>query len=319
MTTRGIGPKKKARLTDEQVTEMMRLKREGKSISAIARIIGCHRQTVRMHLREKHGDIVAEEARKQVLIEELRGHFQELANLATARLKVCLDASPSEGSESGYPTTGLFVRLLVPISLAGRLGLPGPGSAIYTVYEWGRMYDLPSRDKHLIQALREHTKDSDLWVHWDSWQKEVADYETPSRQLLLWVVDKTEPERWQRIDPEYMYSVRRWLSGNILLKTSGAEKERLEGRGRDLITPAGEVVARAADSASRQALQEYLDGILKEAEQQPQWSELESATAQLREVEKQKKLKDIADKISSALDGIELMRAFPGHCHLCPV
>ena len=63
------------------------------------------------------------------------------------------------------------------------------------------------------------------------------------------------------------------------------------------------MVARAADSASRQALQEYLDGILKEAEQQPQWGELESATAQLKEGEKQKKLKDIADKISSALDG----------------
>jgi len=113
--------------------------------------------------------------------------------------------------------------------------------------------------------------------------------------------------------------VGRWLFGNILLKTSGAEKERLEGRGPDLITPAGEVVARAADSASRQALQEYLDGILEEAEQQPQWSELESATAQLRDGEKQKKLKDIIDKIGPALDGIELMRAFPGRCHLCPV
>jgi hypothetical protein len=181
------------------------------------------------------------------------------------------------------------------------------------------MYNLLPRDKHLIQALREHTKDSDLWVHWDSWRKEVADYETLSWQLLLWVIDKTEPERWQKIDPEYMDLVERWLFGNILLKTSGAEKERLEGRGPDLITPAGEVVARAADNASRQALQEYMDGILEEAEQQPQWSELESATAQLRDGEKQKKLKDIIDKIGPALDGIELMRAFPGQCHLCPV
>jgi len=113
--------------------------------------------------------------------------------------------------------------------------------------------------------------------------------------------------------------VRRWLFGNILLKTSGADKEELEGRGRDLITLAGEVVARAADGASRQALQEYLNGIQEEAEQQPQWSALESATAQLREGENQKKLSDIIGKIDSALDGIELMRAFPGHCHLCPV
>ncbi|GAI46577.1 unnamed protein product [marine sediment metagenome] len=181
------------------------------------------------------------------------------------------------------------------------------------------MYNLLPKDKHLIQALREHTKDSDLWVHWDSWRKEVADYETMSRQFILWVDDKTELERWQKIDPEYMDLVERWLFGNILLKTSGAAREELEGRERDLITPAGEVVARAADSASRQALQEYLYGILEEAEQQPQWSALESATAQLRDGEKQKELKDIADKISSALDGIELMRAFSGRCHLCPV
>ena len=181
------------------------------------------------------------------------------------------------------------------------------------------MYNPLPKVKHLTQALREHTKDSDLWVHWDSWRKEVADYENLSGQLLLWVIDKTEPERWQKIDPEYMDLVRNWLCGNILLKTSGADYERLEGRGRDLITPAGEVVARAAASTSRQVLQEYLDGILGEAEQQPQWSGLESATAQLREGEKQKKLKDIIGKIDSALDGIELMRAFPGHCHLCPV
>jgi hypothetical protein len=181
------------------------------------------------------------------------------------------------------------------------------------------MYNVLPRDKHLLQALREHTRDSDLWVHWDNWRKEVAEYETRSWQLLLWVNDKIEPERWQRIDPEYMDSIKSWLYGNILLKTSGATYEELEGREQDLITPAGEVVARSADSASRQRLQEYLDGVLKEAEQQSQWCELESATAQLREWEKQKKLKDIADKISSALDGIELMRAFPGHCHLCPV
>ena len=158
-----------------------------------------------------------------------------------------------------------------------------------------------------------------MWVHWDSWRKEVADYETLSRQLGLWVYTKTEPERWQKIDPEYMDKVRFWLLGNILLKTSGAAREELVGSGRDLTTPAGDLVARAEDSASRQALQEYLDGILEEAEQQPQWSALESATAQLRQVENQRKLSDITGKIDSALDGIERMRAFPGHCHLCPV
>ena len=126
----------------------------------------------------------------------------------------------------------------------------------------------------------------------------------------------------EEIDAEYMDKVRFWLFGNILLKTSGAAREELVGSGRDLIITtlgAEEVVVRAADSASSQALQEYLNGILKEAEQQPQWSALESATAQLGDREEQKKLKDIADKISVVMDGIERMRAFPGRCHLCPV
>jgi len=319
MTGKKSPGKPRPRITDQQISDMMRLQRQGKSISAIARAIKCNRQTVRVYLKERQADVLADEARKQVLIEALRGHFQELAKLATASLKMRLDASPSEGSESGYPTTGLFVRFPVPISSAGRLGLPGPGAANYTVSEWGRMYELPERDKNLIQALREHTKDSDLWVHWDSWRKEVTDYETLSRQLGLWVHTKTEPERWQKIDPEYLDKVRWWLYGNILLKTSGADYEELVGSGRDLTTPAGDLVARAEDSARRQALQEYLDGILKEAEQQAQWKALESATAQLKDAEKQKKLNDIIDKINFALLDIELMHAFPGHCQFCPV
>jgi len=319
MTGKKSPGKPRPRITDQQISDMMRLRRQGKSISAIARAIKCNRQTVRVYLQERQADVLVDEVRKQILIDELRSHFLELATFATATLKARVDASPSEGSESAYHTTGVFVRFFVPVSLAGRLGLPGPGAANYTISEWGRMYELPERDKHLIQALREHTKDSDLWVHWDSWRKEVADYETLCRQLGLWIYTKTEPKRWQEIDAEYMDKIRFWLLGNILLKTSGAAREELVGSGRDLTTPAGDLVARAENSASRQALQEYLDGILEEAEQQPQWSALESATAQLRQVEKQKKLRDIADKISSVLDVIERMRAFPGHCHLCPV
>ena len=75
---------------------------------------------------------------------------------------------------------------------------------------------------------------------WDSWRKEVTDYETPSWQFPLWGNDKIERKRWQKVDPEYMDSVKGWLYGNILLKTSGADYEELEDRERDLITLVGE-------------------------------------------------------------------------------
>jgi hypothetical protein len=79
----------------------------------------------------------------------------------------------------------------------------------------------------------------------------------------------------------------------------------------------GEVIARAADAASASALHEYLNEMLEEAEQRPESTTLRSATSQLKE--KQSRLEGIVLKIGSALDGIELMHAFPGRCHLCPV
>jgi hypothetical protein len=308
--------KKRHRITDEEVGEMLRLKREGKTDTAIAKGFGIHRQTVGRYLKRRRNDIIADEARKQVLIEELRGHFQELANFAAIGLKWRLKASRSEIGG----LTGLEVPMPGPISTAGVLGLPGPGSSKYASYEWGRIYNPLPRDSHLTQALREHTKDSDLWVHWDSWRREVADYEAVSRQVLQWVIGKTEPERWQKIDPEYMEPIQRWLFGNILRMTSGINEEKLEMRTRELTAPgAREVVARVKDSADIKPLYDWLRGILMEAETLPEWAALKSAARELKDTEKQKKLKDIIAKIDSALDGIELMRAFPGRCHLCPV
>jgi len=280
-------PKRKP-ITEEQVREMMRMRRQGQSIKAIAQAIGCHRQTVRTHLKERHGDILADEARKQVLIDELRSHFQELANFAAVSLRRHLDASPAQMRDLRPE-----VPISSPISTAGMLGLPGPGLLEYVVDEWARMYEPSSRERHLTQALREHIKDSDLWIHLDSWRREVADYETASRQLLQWVVDKTEPERLQKIVPEHMERTQRWLFGNILCKTSG---DKYQGENS-----------------------QWLWDILSKAETLPQWTALERATGELREWEKQNKLKDIIYNMNSALDGIELMRAFPGRCHLCPV
>ena len=135
--------KKRPRVTDAQVGEMLRLKREGKTDTAIAKVLGIHRQTIGRYLKRRRNDILADEARKQVLIEELRNHFRELADFARTHMKRRLDASPSESPvPPGMPT---FMPVHIPgvgvlglpdaevgmpgsISVAGFLGLPGRGS-----------------------------------------------------------------------------------------------------------------------------------------------------------------------------------------------
>jgi hypothetical protein len=302
------------KITNEQVKRMVELRRKGKSISAIGAMLGVSRQTVRVYLKQNEDDLFREEVRKAILIEGLREHFRELANFASVGLKRRLDASRSEQTR----VTGPKVPMPGPISLAGMVGLPGMGSANYVASEWARIYLPPAKDRHLAQALREHSEESDLWLHWDNWQTEVAEYEMASRELLQWIVNKTEPERCHKIDPEYMESVQWWVFGNVLLKASGHDYERLEIRGGSLIAQGARgIIMQAADNSSAKILDEYLTGILEETEQQPQWSALRSAITHLEE--KQPKLRDTIREIDSDLDGIGLMHAFPGHCHLCPV
>ena len=75
--------RKKPRVTAEDITEMQRLRREGDSISEIARKVKFNRQTVKMHLTEQKGDTVAIEAKGKVLAEEYR-KARKAGNYATS-------------------------------------------------------------------------------------------------------------------------------------------------------------------------------------------------------------------------------------------
>jgi transposase-like protein len=317
---------KRPRITEEQGREMIRMRRQGESIKAIAEAIGCHRQTVRMHLKEKRDDILADEARKEVLKEELLGHFRELSSFAQVGFKLCLDASPLEREKRILKGT----RERGPIFLEGLLGLPSLGSSTFMSNEWMRMYNPSPKDEYMMKSLREHTKGSSVWTYWDNWRKKVAGYESTSREVLDWVKTVTETELFDISDLTQVHRMQVWLFGNILRVTNNAEAEKLEISGARLVTPVAEaelvvktevnlVVAQATDEASTRRLHDYLYVMLQKAQQQPQQSRLRSSTAELSRKETQLELRDMAREIDAALISIELMRAFPGRCSLCPV
>jgi len=132
------------RLTEEQVQEMLRMRRQGQPIEAIAQAIGCHRQTVRLHLQERRGDILADEVRKQLLTDELRRHVDDLTQFAVS----------------------LVDYLPVPTSHRDE----GDAEVVLTPL-WGEQGRAVRRNKILFESLRVHTGEKGWWVAFKEWQE----------------------------------------------------------------------------------------------------------------------------------------------------
>jgi hypothetical protein len=252
---------------------------------------------------------VADEARKQVLAEALTTHFQQLSRFAQGGLKLKLDASALE------PRKRRQLRPQGPIATDGILGLPITGTPSYMAQEWLRMYHLPPMEEHLLAALREHTKDAPAWVHWDRWRKKVADYEKASMAVWSGLEVKMEDEPPENTGPGEVDSCKNWLFGNILLAAGGGLPAGPETMGN---TTDDNVGIMAVAYGGESVMPSYLHGLIKEIKQQPGWTQLETATANLRVHESQTELRQIARKLDYALVGIEMMPAFPGRCNLCP-
>lgn len=319
MATLEREPGKKPRITEEQITEMKHLYSEGKTIVEIARAVDCHRLTVRKHLDEAHTDPIADEVKKRIFGEELRNHYRQLVEFTGGDLKSRLDASVPEHMKSNE------TRGQGSINTEGMLGIPYPGEARYMCEEWLRMYHPPPKYTHLLKALRQHTRDSSMWVPWDRWRKKVADFEKAGRAFWDWLEEKNiEQELRERVDVMEVESSRKWLFGNILRVTGGNEPSRLSSLQRK--TTAGEGIQvvgadiyKENSFESKLGMDPYFTSLVDEARRMPAWQALELATAELKIPESQLELKRIAGDIEFALAGIELMNAFPGRCELCPV
>jgi len=135
---------KGSRVTDDQARRMVELDRQGESISAISRAVGCHRQTVKAYLTGRRGDILADDVRKQLLTEELRRHLDDLAQFADSLVDYLrVPTSPKDEGDAEVVLTPL----------------------------WGKDWRAIRRNKLLFESLREHTGEKGWWMVFKEWQE----------------------------------------------------------------------------------------------------------------------------------------------------
>ena len=151
---------RKSRITEEQISEMLRLRRLGKSISEIARITGFHRQTITTYLKERQADVLADEVRKQLLTNELQKHLDSLIQFAASLMEhLTLPDSPTEERDAA--------------SVLGPL-LPKELPEVLDPTSWKSRREQQQTDrqnKMLLESLREHTSETEWWRAFEEWQE----------------------------------------------------------------------------------------------------------------------------------------------------
>lgn len=125
------------RVTEGEIEEMVRMRRQGYSMEAIAESTGRHRHTVRAYLEERQAQHLADEARREVMIQELRQHLDELSHFGTSLVEqLRVPDSPHE------------IRDAVAVLYSLRSG----------------------ENKLLFDSLREHTRETS-WQTFYEWEK----------------------------------------------------------------------------------------------------------------------------------------------------
>jgi transposase-like protein len=154
------GSPKRKRLSEEQVQEIMRMRRQGESIKAIAQAIGCHRQTVRLHLQERREDILVSEIRKQLLTDELQRHLNDVTEFAVS-FRGYLTRPNSLREDRDDATVFKF--------LLGNDLPQGLDSDSQQARRGQRQIE--RQGKMLLMSLREHTRDQGWWRAYEEWRE----------------------------------------------------------------------------------------------------------------------------------------------------
>ena len=148
----------KPRISEERINEMIRLRHQGKSISAIAQATGCHRQTVRVYLRERQSDILAAEVRKQVLTDELRKHLDDVTQFAGSLVDYPTNfRSPFEERDAVAVVQPLF-RKDFPKELDPQRAKK-------------KQRQVEAQNKMLFESLQQHTGERGWWQAFKEWEE----------------------------------------------------------------------------------------------------------------------------------------------------
>lgn len=271
------------KIKSDKVNKILRLGREGNSISNIAEKLGINRQTVNFYLNRGQEETINVEVRKKVLEEALWEHFREMRDFAGNELKEKLARST------------VVKRGMVSVRV---FGLPGAGWGLAVVSEWERMYKWLERERHLLEGLREHTRDSVFWDYWDEWQGKVAGYERASGEIHDWVSGRVES---CQLESRYLVRLGRECFAATLLETNR------------------EAFDQETVNIGNEAGLSYFREIWEEVRGAPAWPQLELETEKLKEEQKQVQLRGLFGKMSSELEILAMKRAFPGQCRLCPI
>jgi len=139
---------------------MVELDHQGQSISAIARAVGCHRQTVKAYLAGRRGDILADEIKKQLLTGEQQKHLDDLTQFAASLVgHLTIPDSPTEDRD-----VVAVLDTLLPKELP-----QGLGSASREARRKQRQTE--RQNKMLFESLRQHTGGKGWWQTFEEWQQ----------------------------------------------------------------------------------------------------------------------------------------------------
>jgi len=180
------------------------------------------------------------------------------------------------------------------------------------------MYAPSPRESHLLASLREHTKESPVWVQWDSWRKIVSDYEKASRAIWNWLDKRLESKPPENMAAGELESTRDQYFGNILLVAGGHETIGPDFNREPTGEGEGVLAMAYSNSPALSPLSRYMARVIEEVKKRPEWDSLVSAASKLDSKESQSGLRRIARDMDRELVAIELMTALPGRCQICP-